>query len=237
MSGDRRPLIGLTGRRKKADRLAGNPEILGDLDFDMYYADYARAVLAAGGLPVHLPIDVDPADMAGHLDAVLLSGGADIEPDRYGATSDPETEAGEDERDRFELSLLDAATERGLPTLGICRGIQVVNVHAGGTLHQHVPVHAAFNSPVTTLAHEVTMEADSVLGALYGERRPVNSLHHQTVAELGAGLRVTALADDGTVEGLEHESLPIVAVQWHPEMMTTASEDPIFGWLVDAARG
>ena len=89
MSGDRRPLIGLTGRRKKADRLAGNPEILGDLDFDMYYADYARAVLAAGGLPVHLPIDVDPADMAGHLDAVLLIGGADIEPDRYGASSDP----------------------------------------------------------------------------------------------------------------------------------------------------
>lgn len=230
-----RPLIGLSGRRKKGDQIVGNPDILGHLDIDLYYSDYARAVLAAGGLPLHLPLDVDPAEVAEHLDGVLLSGGADIGPERYGTEPETDLYPPEVERDDFELALCGVAAANEIPTLGICRGLQLINVHAGGTLHQHVPAHAGFEQPTDHHLHEVAFEADSALGAIYGERRPVNSLHHQTVDVLGSDLRVTARADDGTVEGLEHATLPMVAVQWHPEMLPTASTDPIFGWLIEAA--
>lgn len=230
-----RPLIGLTGRRKKGNQIVGNLDTLADADIDMYYVDYTRAVLAAGGVPVHLPLDVAPADVVGRLDGLLLSGGADIGPDRYG--HDPETDLypPEPERDDFELAVLDQAAELHVPTLGICRGLQMLNVHAGGTLHQHVPTHAGFEMPVHHELHQVALEPDSALGAMYGEQRAVNSLHHQTVDTVGADLRVTARSDDGTVEGLEHEELPMIAVQWHPEMMTSALGDPIFSWLITAA--
>lgn len=230
-----RPLIGLTGRRKKGNQIVGNLDSLADADLDVYFCDYTRAVLAAGGVPVHLPLDVAPADVVGRLDGLLLSGGADIGPDRYGHEPETDLYPPEQERDDFELAVLDEAVGHGVPTLGICRGLQMLNVHAGGTLHQHVPSHAGFDLPPATELHQVTMEADSVLGAMYGEHRSVNSLHHQTVDEVGANLRVTARGDDGGVEGLEHLDLPMVAVQWHPEMMNGASEDPIFGWLIEAA--
>lgn len=235
MNAKRRPLIGLSGRRKKGNQIVGSPEILADFDVDVYYSDYAKAVLAAGGMPFHLPIDVDPADVAEHLDGLLLSGGSDIAPDRYGAEPETDLYPPEEDRDAFEIALLDQAVARKLPTLGICRGLQMINVHAGGSLHQHVPEHSAFNHPTTHLHHDVEIEADSALGAMYGETRAVNSLHHQTVDRLGAGLRVTARTAEGSVEGLEHSDLPIVAVQWHPEMLPTAPTDPVFGWLVNAA--
>ena len=237
MNAKRRPLIGLSGRRKKGNQLVGNLASLADFDVDVYYSDYARAVLAAGGMPFHLPIDVEPADVAEHLDGLLLSGGADIAPDRYGAKAETDLYPPELDRDAFELAMLDQAVARKLPTLGICRGLQMINVHAGGSLHQHVPEHAAFDQSTTHLHHEVTIEAESALGAMYGETRAVNSLHHQTVDQLGDGLRITARDGDGSVEGLEHADLPIVAVQWHPEMLPTAPTDPVFGWLVAAARG
>jgi len=127
------------------------------------------------------------------------------------------------------------AAERSLPTLGICRGLQLVNVHAGGTLHQHVPTHAFVNEPGSVEQHVVTLEPGSVLADVYGSTQSVNSLHHQSVDQLGANLRVTASTDDGGVEGIEHADLPIVAVQWHPEMLATAATDPIFRWLVAQA--
>ena len=230
-----RPLIGLSGRRKKGNQIVGNLDSLANADIDMYYCDYTRAVLAAGGVPIHLPLDVAPADVAYRLDGLLLSGGADIGPDRYGRAPETEDFPPEVERDAHELALLDEATEHGLPTLGICRGLQMINVHAGGTLNQHVPTHAGFDLPVDHELHSVSIEGDSVLGSLYGDARAVNSLHHQTVDTVGAGLRVTARGDDGGVECIEHNSLPWVAVQWHPEMMTSARQDPVFGWLVEAA--
>lgn len=230
----KRPLIGLTGRRKKGGQIVNNLATMADVDFDMYYADYTRAVLAAGGIPIHLPIDVDPADVVDRLDGVLLSGGADIDPSRYGREPDG-SDPSEAERDQYELSLLDRVHERELPTLGICRGLQMVNVHAGGTLHQHVPVHAGHDLAPNTILHEIAVEAESTLGGLYGERRSVNSLHHQTIDDLGANLRVTARSDDGGVEAIEHTTLPVIAVQWHPELMDSAAQDPIFNWLVDTA--
>lgn len=231
-----RPLIGLSGRRKKGADIVGNFETLADLDIDLYYSDYGRGVLEAGGLPMYLPIDIDPADAIEHLDGVVLTGGTDIAPRRYGHDPIADLHEPEPERDDFELALLGLASDRSLPTLGICRGLQLINVHAGGTLHQDVPVHAAFDRSPDTHSHSVTLTEGSSLATLYGTSHLVNSLHHQTIADLGTNLTATAQADDGTIEGIEHDSLPIVAVQWHPEMLATRSTDPIFAWLVDAAR-
>ena len=229
-----RPLIGLTGRRKKAGQIVGTPETLHDLDGDWFYADYARGVLEAGGLPLNLPLDVDPRLFVDRLDGILLSGGADIDAAHYGAASSEADDPAEYERDAFELSLFSAAIERELPVLGICRGLQLVNVATGGTLHQHVPAHAGFTEPTTALLHDVEFAPESILGSLYAPGHKVNSLHHQTVDQLGDGLRVTA-SHDGSVEGIEHLSLPIIAVQWHPEMLPTRANDPVFSWLVQVA--
>ena len=228
------PLIGQPGRRKKGSQITDFPDILHDLDLDLYFADYGRGVIEAGGLPVNLPIDVDIEAVAQRLDGVLLTGGTDIDPARYGADPDPELLGIETERDELELRLLETAMNRDIPILGICRGIQLVNVHLGGTLNQHVPEHSRFDVSADTEVHEVTMAPDSVLGGIYGERRQVNSLHHQTVADVAPGLTVTATADDGTIEGLELGD-NLVAVQWHPEMMRSRPTDPIFSWLVDRA--
>lgn len=230
-----KPLIGLVGRRKKGSQIAGMPDILAGLDIDMYFADYGRAVQEAGGLPILLPVDIDPAEYIGRLDGLVMTGGTDIAPARYGHEPDADLIAPEAERDALELALMDLAVERRLPVLGICRGLQLANVHGGGTLHQHVPPHSRFDVAPHTEVHSVEFAAGSVLAGVYGERRDVNSLHHQTVAEVAHDYLVTARGDDGTVEGLEHRTLPIVSVQWHPEMMTGRSTDPIFGWLVEAA--
>lgn len=228
------PLIGLPGRRKRASEVRGFPETMADRDIDLYLADYARGVMEAGGIPVHLPIDVDPAVVSERLDGLVLPGGTDIDPIRYGADPHPELLDLEQERDDLELGLLSAALDADIPVLGICRGIQVVNVHQGGTLHQHVPEHGRFDLPIHTTIHRVEFAEGSTLGKLYGPSAEVNSLHHQTVADVGRDLTATARADDGTIEGLEMGD-SVVTVQWHPEMMPTRSTDPIFSWLVSRA--
>jgi putative glutamine amidotransferase len=230
-----KPLIGLTGRRKVGRDLAGTPEPLHGLAVDAYFADYARGVLEAGGLPVHLPIDLDPDDIVDRLDGLLLPGGTDIDPTRYGATPHAELLAVEPERDSFELGLLARATIRDIPVLGICRGLQLINVLGGGTLHQHVAPHARFDLPPDTEKHTVELKDGSTLHRLYGPTREVNTLHHQTIDVLGRHLTVTAIADDGEVEGIEHDTADIVAVQWHPELMAGRADDPVFRWLVDTA--
>ena len=231
----RRPLIGITGRRVSGAQLVGSLDILADLPVDLYYADNGRGVLEAGGIPVHLPLDVDPSDLLPHLDGIVLTGGADVDPGRYG--HEPVTDAFPPEplRDDDEFTVLDAALANDLPVAGICRGLQLMNVHAGGTLDQDVPSHAGFAQPATTEWHGVAFEAESILAGIYGENRQVNSLHHQTVDRLGDGLRISARSDDGSVEGIEYTSRPLVAVQWHPEMLPTRAADPLFAWLVSVA--
>ncbi len=228
------PLIGLPGRRKQASEVIGFPETLANRDLDLYFADYARGVIEAGGIPVHLPVDIDPAAAGERLDGILLTGGTDIDPIRYGAEPDPELLAPEPERDALELGLLSAAMEAEIPVLGICRGIQILNVHQGGTLDQHVPVHSRFDLPVNATIHEVRFIEGSTLHRLYGPSAMVNSLHHQAVADVGRDLVVTAHAEDGAIEGLEMGD-SVLAVQWHPEMMDIRATDPIFGWLVRRA--
>ncbi len=183
---------------------------------------------------MHLPLDLDPAAIIDRLDGIVLSGGADIAPDRYGAEQHPAVTVVEPIRDDFEFDLLGQAIEHETPVLGICRGLQLLNVHCGGTLEQHVEAHSRYDIPSSTTAHDVRFVDGSTLARIYGSERRVNSLHHQTVADVGSGLTVTASSDDGVVEGLELSD-SIIAVQWHPEMLPTRSDDPVFAWLIERA--
>ena len=209
------------------------PDVLSGHELDLYFVGYSRAVIEAGGLPVFLPLEADPSALVDRLDGVLLTGGTDIDPPRYGAIRDERLLQPEPERDEFEFAVLAAARARDLPVLAICRGIQLLNVAAGGTLHQDVPEHARFDVSPDTVTHEVTFTEGSTMHALYGDSRKVNSLHHQVINEVGTGYRVVACSPAGEVEGLEAETGDVLGVQWHPEMMATRADDPIFGWLVD----
>ncbi|MFE7126652.1 gamma-glutamyl-gamma-aminobutyrate hydrolase family protein [Streptomyces sp. NPDC057617] len=197
-------------------------------------AGYPRIVQRAGGLAAMLPPD-DPAAAApavARLDGLVIAGGPDVEPVRYGAEPHPRTGPPARERDAWELALIDAALASGTPLLGICRGMQLLNVALGGTLLQHVEGHTsqvrgAFGE------HPVKPVPGTRYGALVAEEFGVPTHHHQTVDRLGAGLTVSAFAADGTVEAVE---LPgahwVLGVQWHPEM---AEDTRVVKALVEAA--
>jgi putative glutamine amidotransferase len=221
------PLIAVTGRRRSAAGLHSGPPALDALVLDAYFTGYAEHVVAAGGLPLHVPGGVDPGAVMERADALVLTGGNDVDPARYGAVPDERTSSLEPERDAFEIALLAAARERGRPVLAICRGLQLVNVADGGTLRGHLEEHAH------TRTHDVDLAPGSVLHDLYGATARVNSLHHQGVDRVADGLAVTARAPDGLIEGLECDGL--VAVQWHPEQQGDAPR-PVFRWLVEAAH-
>ncbi len=233
------PLIGVTGRRWSAARLGASvPSAMSGLVVDVHFADYAGSIAAAGGIPVQLTRDAPVTDLLHRLDGLVLSGGADVEPARYGAQPDPDLGEVEPDRDAWELALLEAARSLDLPVLGVCRGLQLINVAYGGTLRQHVPLVAGRGHPQWARdghepSHPVTTVPGSRLRELLGNQAAVNSLHHQVVAEVGAGLVVTARADDGEIEGLESVGGRILAVQWHPELL--GRPDPTFTWVVDAA--
>lgn len=229
-------LIGITGEQKPAASLIDVLDVIKTLDIDVFYGDYARAVMRAGGLPVWIPVDA-PVSILDRLDGLLLSGGDDIAPEMYGQEPHPELGSPSEQRDTHERSLFDRALERELPTLGVCRGAQLMNVHLGGTLHQHVPAHTGFDGPVDAVLHRVGFEPGSRLADVYGAEIDVNSLHHQGIAELGAGVVPAGVTvggpDDGLVEAIEIAGKPAVAVQWHPELLGGA--DPVVRWLVDEA--
>ncbi len=226
------PLIGLTGRRRLLNQIEGFPGSLGHLRADLFLSDYSDDVVAAGGLPVLLPVDGDPEPYMSRLDGIVFTGGADIEPHRY--NQEPDGQGGyEPERDDQELALVDLAIDHGLAVLGICRGLQLLNVHAGGTLHQDVPAHSRYDVDPAGAVHGVRFSQPSRLHLLYGEQAEVNSLHHQTIDRLGSGLQVTGRADDGTIEALEMPGCDVIAIQWHPEMRN--GQEPVFDWLIKQA--
>ncbi len=214
-----RPLIGLSTYREQA-RWG-----VWDVRADLLPSQYADAVERAGAVPVLLPPQdpVAAAAVVARLDGLVISGGADVEPTRYGAEPHPRTARWREDRDAWELALLDAADARLLPVLGICRGMQVMNVMEGGTLHQHLPEvpcvwadHAQVaRSP--TLGHEVAFTSGSLLGQAHGGVALLNSYHHQGVDQLAPTLRATGTAPDGLIEGVEGEGL--LGVQWHPEVL------------------
>jgi len=183
------------------------------------YGNYRRAVEQAGGRVRF------GGDTAG-CDALLLPGGGDLEPWRYGQENTA-SRGLEPERDQAELALLEAFTARRLPVLGICRGLQAINVFFGGTLCQDIPGHAARNGRDSRHA---VRTAPSPLRASCGETCTVNSAHHQAADQLGSGLQAVQWAEDGVVEALCHRTLPVWGVQWHPERLA----DPAGGALLQA---
>lgn len=213
--------------------MSGFPANLADLDADVFLSNYHRNVLAAGGLPIPIPLDGDPARYLPHLHGVLLTGGADIEPDRYGDAPDGHGSY-EPERDAVELVLAECSLAADVPLLGICRGMQVLNVTTGGSLHQDVRSHSCYDDDPDVAVHRVTFDEHSRLNLLYGHEAEVNSLHHQTLDRLGDGIVVTGRADDGVIEGIEMPGRDVIAVQWHPEMRRKV--EPVFGWLIKRAR-
>jgi len=187
---------------------------------------YADSVAAAGGIPVLLPPVPGVEDALARLDGLVLSGGGDIAPGRYGAEPSAQLTSVREERDAAEFALLDAAMSLRLPVLGICRGMQVINVARGGSLHQHLPdvVGHDGHAPVPGAfgEHEVRVAPGSRLSAILGRGAglAISTLthHHQAVDQLGQGLTATAWAQDGTIESLEARDRPfVVAVQWHAE--------------------
>jgi len=184
---------------------------------------YVRAVEEAGGRPLLVPPSENGIEETlDALDGIIFSGGGDLDPDMYGAEAHPETKEVSPERDSAELALLQAALGRDMPVLAVCRGSQVLNVARGGDLVQHLPEivgHDRHRHEHASMAdHEVTVEGESKLGTILGERAPVKSSHHQGFGRLGEGLRESAWAEDGTVEALEDPSHRFaLGVLWHPE--------------------
>ncbi|MER7183731.1 gamma-glutamyl-gamma-aminobutyrate hydrolase family protein [Streptomyces hyaluromycini] len=210
-----RPLIGVSTYLEAGARWG-----VWELEAALLPAGYPRLVQRAGGLAAMLPPDAPEhaAATVARLDGLVIAGGPDVEPVRYGAEPDPRTGPPARARDAWELALADAALAAGIPLLGICRGMQLLNVALGGTLVQHIDGHAEV--PGVFGRHPVK----PVPGTRYAETVPeetsVPTFHHQAVDRLGAGLLASAHAADGTVEAIE---LPaergwVLGVQWHPEM-------------------
>jgi putative glutamine amidotransferase len=221
-----KPLIGLTTTRTTR---RSNPASYGTNQ------PYAEAILRAGGMPVLIPNNLvveDQDRLLSRLDGILLTGGYDIDPSFYGHPPHPRVEKPDAERDRLEMHLVSRASSSQQPFLGICRGLQVINVALGGSLYEHLPdqlpgnVHLENHArPRDFLAHLVAIPGGSRLAEILGEgERWVNSLHHQGVRRLAEGLQVTATAPDGLVEAIELPRHPFgLAVQWHPEELPNDS--------------
>lgn len=226
-----RPLIAVPGRR------AAHVPIL---RFSATLAAEAicEAVWAAGGEPVvlHGPNGSPAAELADRLsrfDGICMPGGADMDPQLYGQQRAAETEEPVAHQDTFDMAVLAAALELGVPTLAICRGMQILNVIQGGDLIQHLPPSSVDHR---NSIHDVQVAEDSNLLDIVGAQRiPVSSYHHQAIGTIGRGLRVVAIADDGCVEALEHTAGTLLAVQWHPEDLhaSSSSDAALFADLAE----
>ena len=197
----------------------------------------AQMVAAAGGIPVGVDVWSDPEVLLARVDGVVINGGIDLDPSAYDADRHAETDPAEPERDRFELALVRGALERELPVLGICRGMHVLNVVRGGTLLQHLPdvteLEHYDREEYARPVHEIRIaEGSRVARAFDDQSAQVNSIHHQAIDRLGAGLQVTARAPDGTIEAVEGRSGSVVGIQWHPEFLAA----PFLGPHVDLFR-
>jgi gamma-glutamyl-gamma-aminobutyrate hydrolase PuuD len=199
---------------------------------------YVDCVVKAGGVPVLLPSVGDDTSALSAVDGVMLAGGADVDPARYGQDVHEKTVT-RPERDGFEFALVRDALDRGLPVLGVCRGMQVLNVALGGTLTQHLPESVGHGdhqpAPAVYGHNRATFAESSRTAAIFGAETKVQCYHHQSVAELGAGLKAVGWASDGTVEAIEAPGEEFVlGVQWHPEQ--DIEDVRLFTALVTAAK-
>ena len=229
----RRPVIGITAYDVEA-RFGTSSERA-----SLVPARYVRSVLRSGGAPVVVPPAADATSVVEILDALVLSGGPDVDPSRYGAPAHARTRVAEDGRDEGELALLAAALGAGIAILAICRGMQLTNVAHGGSLHQHLPdvlgsdAHQPAGGGFGRNDVEVA-RGSAVAAALGATACAAACHHHQAVDRVGDGLVAVAWSTDGTIEALESSrGQPLLAVQWHPE----EGDDPaLFDWLVSASR-
>jgi putative glutamine amidotransferase len=232
-----RPVIGLTTYLQQAK--SG----IWDKNAAFLPGIYIEGVTLAGGIPTLLPPQPVDADIANQIldgiDGLIVTGGRDVDPSSYGHDPHPSTDEPDRGRDVWEFALIAAALRRHLPVLGICRGAQMLNVVLGGTLHQHLPDvvgharHQQGNAEFTTSS--IRTVAGSRLAGLIGENTNAQCYHHQAIDRLGDGLMISALDDDGVIEGVEIPGNDFVlAVQWHPE--ETLDDLRLFAGLVEAAR-
>lgn len=235
------PLIGVT---------AGHTTSKSGAQFVSVADAYLKALSHAGACPVIIPLGLAEStllELTDHLDGVLFTGGGDIQPSIYGEQSGPEVSEIDPDRDRIEFLLLNNVIDNGVPFLGICRGLQVINVGLGGTLYADISSqrpgalkHDFYPDwPRDHLAHDVQIEENSRLARILGEAYPmINSLHHQAVRRLAPGVLATAYSPDGLVEALEVDGHPFaLAVQWHPEWLVEyAQMRALFRAFVEAAE-
>ena len=210
--------------------------------------DYVDAVIRAGGVPLIIPFSTDKEviiSQAQLIDGLILSGGHDISPYNYG--QEPSQKIGETfpERDTYEIILLEESKKRNIPILGICRGFQLINVAAGGTLYQDLSLipgnilkHNQVSNP-TLKTHKVEIKENSFISSIFGKETMVNSFHHQALDKVADEFKVVARASDGVVEAIEHKTYKfLVAVQWHPEMLAVNCEKAreLFSKFVEEAK-
>jgi putative glutamine amidotransferase len=235
----RRPLIGLTAYAQQVHY--GNNDVMAG----MLPMTYVKAVHATGGRAVLITPDDPDTDVIDSLDGIVFSGGGDVDPANWGADQHPETDV-DAGRDASELLLMRAALDAGLPVLGVCRGLQVMAVVTGGSLHQHLPDTigherhraAAGTDPLAANAsaygrHDVVVRPGSRAHALLGSHLTVNSFHHQAIDDPGTFTAVGWCPDDRVIEIIEDPELPFaMGVQWHPER---TGDFRVFAALVEAA--
>ncbi len=237
MAGARRPVIGICASTERARWGAW------DVVANLSPRSYSLSVARAGGLPLILPPDdvsaEAPDELLDLLDGLILAGGSDVDAGSYGARPHPQTANTWPERDRFELALGHRALERDLPFLGICRGMQMLNVTAGGTIDQHLPDRVGHedhrHTPGVFADHTVRLADESLARRVVGdETSAVKSHHHQGVDELGEGVEASGWSEDGVIEAIElPERRFALGVLWHPEEDEASK---VIGALVEEAR-
>ena len=240
---ERRPIIGIS-----SSVIVDNSGSFAGYKRAYVNKDYVDAVIRAGGVPLIIPFSTDKEviiSQAQLIDGLILSGGHDINPYNYG--QEPSQKIGETfpERDTYEIILLEESKKRNIPILGICRGFQLINVAAGGTLYQDLSLipgnilkHNQVSNP-TLKTHKVEIKENSFISSIFGKETMVNSFHHQVIDKVANDFIVVAKASDGVVEAIEHKTYKfLVAVQWHPEMLAVNCEKAreLFSKFVEEAK-
>ena len=236
------PLVGITS----SPALRRSPVLEVDRSLTTLDRAYVDAVTSAEGVPVILPVQPpgNAATVVDRLDALVLSGGGDVAPERYGAARHPAVGGVDESRDAWEVALIAQARQRGLPILAICRGVQILNVALGGTLIQHLPEHEDGHAHLVpgsydAASHHVQITPGTTMAkVLDAEVIDVNTLHHQAIDRCADELAVVGVEEHGIVEAVEHPDEAILGVQWHPELIShLAPHHRLFTWLVQQAGG
>lgn len=243
------PIVGITGYHVRGEEgFGGKLRGIAGQGFNAVGHDYIGSVQRAGGIAVGLPVAKaeDCTRLVQAVDALVITGGEDVNPRLYGLHPDLRCSTLSPERDAFELALIQEALKQNKPMLCICRGLQILNVFFGGTLYLDVKdakvdalAHQFDKVPRWYKAHRVQLTHPVLKTAYQAEWIEVNSYHHQAVAKLGSGLQVAGQSEDGIVEALCHEDYPhLLAVQWHPEMMSVEYEEGLvpFRWLLSCTE-